>query len=95
MMTMKEKLRVHAEIEEANRRHLEDWKAAMKQQPTADEAVSALMDYFDGKIEEWPWPETVTPDEKQHGPVVSTYWTAYHNVTVYADGHEEYDYIGD
>ncbi len=95
MMTMKEKLRIHAEIEEANRRHLEDWKAAMNQQPAADEVVSALIDFMDGKITEWPWPETMTPDEKLHGPVVRTYWTAYHNVTVYADGHEEYDYIGD
>ena len=96
MMTMKEKLRIHAEIEEANRRHLQEWKEAMqKQEPTVDEVMIALIDFMDGKITEWPWPEAISEDERRHGPVVRTYWTAYHNVTVYADGHEEYDYIGD
>lgn len=96
MMTMKEKLRVHAEIEEANRRHLQEWKEAMqKQEPTVDEVMTALIDFMDGKITEWPWPETVSEDERKHGPVVNTYWTAYHNVTVYADGYEDYDYICD
>ena len=96
MMTMKEKLRIHAEIEEANRRHLQEWKEAMqKQEPTVDEVMTALIDFMDGKITEWPWPEAISEDERRHGPVVRTYWTAYNNVTVYADGHEEYDYIGD
>ena len=96
MMTMKEKLRIHAEIEEANRRHLQEWKETMqKQEPTVDEVMTALIDFMDGKITEWPWPEAISEDERRHGPVIRTYWTAYHNVTVYADGHEEYDYIGD
>ena len=96
MLTMKEKLRIHAEIKEANRRHLADWKAAMsKPEPTVDEVMTALIDFMDGKIEEWPWPEAISEDERKHGPVVKTYWTAYHNVTVYADGYEEMDYIGD
>lgn len=96
MLTMKEKLRIHADIEEANRRHLQEWKEAMqKQEPTVDEVMTALIDFMDGKITEWPWPEAISDDERRHGPVVRTYWTAYHNVTVYADGHEEYDYIGD
>lgn len=96
MLTMKEKLRIHADIEEANRRHLQEWKEAMqKQEPTVDEAMTALIDFMDGKITEWPWPEAISEDERRHGPVVRTYWTAYHNVTVYADGYEDREYIGD
>ena len=67
----------------------------MNQNTNIDEIISALIDFIDGKITEWPWPETISIDEKLHGPVVRTYWTEYHNVTVYADGYEERDYIGD
>lgn len=95
-MTMKEKLRIHTEIEEANRKHFEEWKAAMSsQEPTIDQIVTALIDFMDGKIDEWPWPQTESDMERQHGPVVAIYWTEYHNVTVYEDGYEDMDYIGD
>lgn len=46
----------------------------------------------DGKVE--------PPEEKEyihpvHGRVVGTRFDAYHDVTVYEDGHEERYYIGD
>lgn len=33
--------------------------------------------------------------ERVHGPVINRRMDAYHDVTVYADGHEERFYIGD
>lgn len=37
----------------------------------------------------------LSPEEKIHGKVVKTRMEAYHDVTVYEDGYEERDYIGD
>lgn len=66
---------------------------------TYDEAVKSGMDALDiflsactGEID--------PPEEKEfvhpiHGRVVETRFDAYHDVTVYEDGHEERYYIGD
>ena len=66
---------------------------------TYAEAVKSGMDELDiffaicdGKVE--------PPEEKEcihpvHGRVVETRFEAYHDVTVYEDGHEEWYYIGD
>ena len=41
------------------------------------------------------WGETKTPNEKLHGKVIECRCEAFHDVTVYEDGYEEYNYIGD
>lgn len=52
-----------------------------------------VMDLF--YSEELPDKETLSPMERLHGPVVETRFDTYHDVTVYADGHEERYYVGD
>ena len=36
-----------------------------------------------------------TPNEKEHCPVVGSRMEPYHDVTIYADGFEDWYYIGD
>ena len=51
--------------------------------------------FLTGEIEPDPDIDHRTPDEKLHGPVVDSRMEPYHDVTVYADGYEDWRYIGD
>lgn len=58
------------------------------------EVISQVLDYFNtGK--EPTFKSEPTPDEKAHGKVVGFRRTAYHDITVYEDGYEDWYYIGD
>ena len=69
---------------------------------TEEQAIAQGMSEWDiaygfltEEIEPSPNIDHRTPNEKEHGPVVAARMEAYHDVTVYADGYEDWYYIGD
>lgn len=50
-MTMKEKIRVHIQIEEANHEHLEDWRCAMYWDSLSSAEVAAMIHEKDRAME--------------------------------------------
>lgn len=55
--------------------------------------IDIALGILDGDI--IPDPNSQTPNEKLHGKVVGTRMEAYHDVTIYEDGYEDWYYIGD
>lgn len=56
--------------------------------------IAILLGILDEEIEPDPNP-IPSPMERVHGKAVSSRFEAYHDVTVYEDGYEDWSYIGD
>jgi hypothetical protein len=60
--------------------------------PDAD-ALDELFNYFNTGEEPESWKEPY--EDPKHGKVVETKMAAYGDWTIYKDGYEEFNYIGD
>ena len=56
------------------------------------DALDILFAIFSGEVDP---PDEIDFVHVDHGRIVDTRFDAYHDVTVYEDGHEERYYIGD